>query len=142
MRIEPFKPEHIKEVIFNELPDTEESRNLVAKNASNSVAFTVFCDEGNILFVGGLFNLWGKVYEVWLFTTKTFYRKLKQSITAANRLYAQMKNFPYARLQADIRADLTRNLRFVEHFGFKYESTMLKYGYNEETYLRYVRLSK
>ena len=139
MRVVPFSKEHIAEVVFKELPDTKQARDLVASNAEKSISFTVFNNQDKVLFIGGICQLWGAVYEVWVFTTELFYISLKEALPAVKQLVAQMENIKYQRMQADVRADLTKNLNFIKHFGFKEEAVFQKYGLNGETYIRFVK---
>jgi len=139
MKIVPFSKEHIAEVIFKELPDTKEARDLVASNAEKSISFTVLDNQDRVLCITGLCQIWGSVYEIWAFTTPLFYKSLKVIVVAFNQLYSQMENIPYQRIQADVRADLSQNLSFIKHFGFKEEAVFQNYGLNGETYIRFVK---
>ena len=133
-----YNPSHMNEVTFNELPDSPEVREMVRQNAEKSISFTSVDNDDKVLFIGGVCHLWGSVYEVWVFTTPLFFKKLKTSLADVHKLVAQMKQLKFARVQADVRADLSNRLNFVRHFGFREESVMEKYGPNGETYIRWV----
>ncbi|HYD35957.1 MAG TPA: hypothetical protein VD999_07905 [Vitreimonas sp.] len=143
MRLVPYEVKHLDEIMVVEMDNLKEIANISPKElmimtADKSLCMTAVDDDDQVVFIIGLNQLWGKVYEAWLLISPLIQLYKKSSIRLMKQLKAQLVNsIGFQRVQADIRADLQTNIEFVKYFGFKFEGAMLKYGVNGETYLRY-----
>lgn len=138
MRIEPFRTEHLLKIEITEVDGLgETSKQVLANAAKNSIAYTALNND-SIMFIVGAAQLWPGLVDLWLIVTPEFMLHKKSCLRIFWQFMAQLKDMGIRRAQADIRADLSKNISFVKHFGFTFESEMKQYGVNGETYLRYV----
>lgn len=143
MKIVPYEKEHLETVLPTELETVETTLGVSAKEfmeitGENSIAMTALNDRDEVVLIAGVHPMWPGVYEIWMHTTPTFYTHKLTAIKALKILMRQLTmSIGYKRVQADIRADLVKNINFVKLFGFHFEGQMLKYGFNGETYLRF-----
>lgn len=141
MKIVPFDPKHLETVIPSELETVEQSLGVTAMEfmsitGNNSLAMTTLTDDDEVVMIAGVHPMWPGVYEVWIHTTPLFYTHPVTVVKTIKKLLYQMKTcVGYRRIQAEVRADLNKNINFAKLFGFKFEGTMLKYGFNGEDYL-------
>jgi hypothetical protein len=143
MKLIPFEVSHLDQVVLAEF---DEIQNIVGTNAKqlfdnasdNYMAMTGVDDDDEVVFIVGVNQLWPKVYEAWLFVSTKFYKLKLSSIKLIKTLLYDLKvSIGFNRVQADIRADITKNIDFIKFFGFNFEGRMLKYGLDGETYLRF-----
>lgn len=143
MKLVPFEMAHLEQVVIAELDDVElniglGSRQIIESSIEHAMAMTGMTDSGKVVFIAGIHEKWPRVYEAWLFISTDFCNYKVGSVKLLKTLLYDLKTVVgYNRVQADVRADLTKNIDFVKFFGFKFEGPMLQYGMSGETYLRY-----
>jgi RimJ/RimL family protein N-acetyltransferase len=143
MKLVPFEVGHLDSILPNELENLETVLGIPEKEfmrltAERSLCMTALTNDDKVFMIAGVHPLWKGVFEVWIHITPDFYKNKISAVKAIRQLLAQMKQtVGYNRIQADVRADLTKNIDFVKLFGFTFEGSMIKYGFNGETYLRF-----
>lgn len=110
----------------------------VAENSATLVL--VDTEDMKVVFMGGVFLQWPGVAECWMIASDKMYKYRKTSISLITGfmevICQQMK---LHRLQCSVQEGFPRYQRFVEHFGFKEEGFMPKYGPYGENHFRYGR---
>ena len=137
MKLEPLRTEHLLKIEIKDVEGLGSARKILEETAKKSIAYTAV-DGDDIIFIAGAAQMWPGVVEIWLIVTQEFFTRKKPCVRLFWQFMSQLRDIGVRRAQADIRADLTQNINFAKHFGFKFESEMKLYGVGGETYLRYV----
>ena len=87
--------------------------------------------DGEIVGIGGIIELWKGVCEVWLMLTKQARKDGIFGLIAYHTIRAKMdeliQKYQPWRVQAHVRDDFPKAIKFIESLGFEYEGIMEKY---------------
>lgn len=93
--------------------------------------------KGEIIFIGGVANIWNGVGEGWLLIGANFpkiFKKLPRSFIKGFRFYFDA--MPHVRIQTTVVKDFTIGMSFLKFFGFKNEGLMEHFGPDGKDYYR------
>lgn len=131
MKIVPFKIEHALSLSVR--PHEDEIKNHPdfekwAKLNGENIGFSGFCD-GVLIGCGGIRTIWNGVGEAWVLGSKEVYKHPKSAFkNVRNYLDKIIKEHNFWRIQAHVRTDNARGVRFVQMLGFKIEGKMHKFN--------------
>lgn len=138
----PFRAEHYLALA----PRPEEAairdyKPLLVERLVQSACSATLTDWDRPIVCGGMFLLWTGVGEYWFHGTweaaqhpVPVFRNAKRLVDTWARLHR------LHRLQVTVEEQFAVSVRFVEALGFTLEGRMERYGPNQETFLRFVRL--
>ena len=133
MIVEELKPEHFEKIKLRQLEkETLEAFHTrlgqLVEVASRGPAYAVVQD-GEVLVIGGLAFVWGRVWEAWLLSSEG----IEQHPFAARAIVRTLRATEaelgdrIQRLQAQAPVSQKWTARWFKFLGMKYESTARKY---------------
>lgn len=139
MRIEPFKPEHLKRLLLQ--PKQETIRPFFenpeyGKLLANDLAYTAF-DGSRVLCCAGLIPLWEGRAEAWALMGDDLKRDFLK-IHHAVRLFLNASNI--RRIEAMVDAQFESAKAWVEMLGFQNEGLMRAYTPDGRDCIRYAKM--
>ena len=112
MSLERFKAEHCPNL---------------ADYAVKGPAWTLFHLE-KIIASAGFYIMWPGVAEAWLMTTPLVYQYPVSFIKGTKEVFRRIDTIGLKRIQATVKSEDRRAVKYLEHLGFKIEGFMPKYG--------------
>ena len=104
----------------------------------NSKAFTAIKD-GQVLCCGGVFKMWDKVGEVWIFSSEAMNENMfGMGRVILNCFKTQFEEFD--RVQAAVKKKFDKATRLAEFVGMQPEGILRKFGPDGEDYVMYGRV--
>ncbi len=142
MHSETFKMEHLKMISPVEPIGEMVSKSLrIGDNTGKLIAFSLI-NEGQVIVVGGIYEIWPGVGEAVTIMSKQAYKYRKSMFAAVLRgLRTGIKIGQYRRVQATVKADFDAGINFVEALGFEREGLMRSWGPDGSDFLMYARLT-
>lgn len=131
MIIIPFKIEHA--LLLSVRPHEEKIKDNKdfekwARLNSESISFSGFCND-KIVGCGGVRTIWDGVGEAWVLASSEIYKHPKSTFkNVRNYLNKIIKEQGFWRVQAHVRTDNPRGIKFVQMLGFKLEGKMAKFN--------------
>jgi len=140
MRIIKFIPEHAEDIIQNTklslgtLYPKHDWKDHINKVAGYD-AWTGL-DSGHIIGCAGIFPMWEGVGEAWFIGADRIKAHSLSTIKFIKKVFKDKQDEgEYVRLQANVRADWPKAIKFAELVGFKKEGYMKKFGPDGLDYL-------
>lgn len=114
-----------------------------ASHVENSATIVLIDPEDmKVVFMGGIFEQWRGVGEVWMLASDKMLKFRKTSLQMVwGFMTVVIEQLHLHRLQCTVEVGFPRYKAFAEHFGFTCEGLMPKYGPNGEDHLRYGRIT-
>jgi len=100
--------------------------------------------DGEIVAVGGIVDYWSGVGEMWLMLTKQARKHDIFGLIAFGAIEKKMnelvKSHKLRRVEASVRADFPKAIKFIKALGFQYEGRKRKYTPDGKDLFIYARL--
>ena len=146
VKLEVFRREHVREM---EMGGQSSIETINVPNLENALKLFEFGGPAytgrindRIVGCGGLVLFaWPGVAEAWVIaSTYATEHALSWHKTFQSMLPRMIEQYALRRVQAEVQADFTRGIRWIEALGFKSEGAMPLFGPNGETFVRYAYL--
>lgn len=142
--VDTFKREHLD--MFDKREEDTFIAELISSAAShieNSATIVLIDPEDmKVVFMGGIFQQWPGVGEVWMLASDKMSRFRKTSLVMIHGfMTVVIEQLKLHRLQCTVQKGFPRYQAFAEHFGFVNEGLMPKYGIHGEDHIRYGRIT-
>jgi hypothetical protein len=144
----PFSIKHVLLMSLREheqhcMSANEEYLDNIMSMARLGDAVTVVTDAGDIVACLGAYPYWPGMIEMWAVTGElcdkypiAFDRAALDYIETVERIYE-----PH-RIQANVDAGYSANMKWMEHLGFESEGLMRKFSVDGRDYVRYAKIKE
>lgn len=136
----PFKAEHIDLMQISDKNKTIFKIPHLLKIYEQLESSFTFMDEGEYLCAGGVIAFWEGVGEAWFILSDNMDLAKFTICTTVKKYLDILLDGPFVRIQATIKADDEKSIRFVEWLGFEREGLLRKYGIERADYYLYSRI--
>lgn len=138
--IRPFKAEDINQMEIHDKNSTIfRIPHLLQVYESLGTSFT-YLDNDKVQASGGVVGLWAGMGEVWFVLSDDEDKPTKTICSIVKKFIDGLYEEGFYRLQATIKADNEKAIRFIEWLGFEREALMKKYGIEGADYYLYARI--
>ena len=139
VQIMDFDPECLDDFEFDGLPEFAAER--IKQQAEAGICFVAY-DNGKVIAIGGIIDLWPGVGEIWSVISKDIIGKWVHWVAIHRHAKGMVRMWFDAgghRLQASIiRANGYLLARaWLHRLGFGFEGTMAQYGFDRSNYERW-----
>lgn len=131
------------DMLIQDTPETSYWRLLSSEQFDEVVkhpAWVGFVDN-QLVGAGGLVRLWPGLAEAWIAVTSLASRYPRFVLrTAYDFLDINISYYNLRRVEANIREDFTKAIKFATRLGFEYNCPRFKYGPNGETFYLFAKV--